>query len=269
MRATLDAWQANADLVFTPHLLPVFRGILSTITVPLNAPLADPLAPWKEAFGAEPFIEVATATPSLKDVQNRNVVRISAVPLANTRMPMLLVTVGDRQSHEGRGGPGASEREPDARSRRDRGSAGMTRVIKIGGRPQSDASLPGALATASRMNGGVVLVHGGGDEVSLLQSTLGGSTKFVNGRRVTMERDIDIVRMALSGSANKRLVAALVDQGLNAGVGLSVRRRVADRGDADGSRTARLRRRAVADQHGVREASIEWRICPCDLAGES
>jgi acetylglutamate kinase len=93
-------------------------------------------------------------------------------------------------------------------------------VIKIGGRPQGDPSLPRALATASRMNGGVVLVHGGGDEVSLLQATLGGSTKFVNGRRVTMERDIDIVRMALSGSANKRLVAALIDSGVNA-VGLS------------------------------------------------
>lgn len=96
----------------------------------------------------------------------------------------------------------------------------MTRVIKIGGRPQSDPSLPAALATASRMPGGVVIVHGGGDEVSLLQSTLGGSTKFVNGRRVTMEKDIDIVRMALSGSANKRLVAALVDAGIQA-VGLS------------------------------------------------
>lgn len=96
----------------------------------------------------------------------------------------------------------------------------MTRVIKIGGRPQTDASLPSAVATASRMNGGVVVVHGGGDEVSLLQSTLGGSTKFVNGRRVTMEKDIDIVRMALSGSANKRLVASLVDNGLHA-VGLS------------------------------------------------
>jgi acetylglutamate kinase len=96
----------------------------------------------------------------------------------------------------------------------------VTRVIKIGGRPQSDPSLPGALATASRMNGGVVLVHGGGDEVSLLQSTLGGSTTFVNGRRVTMEKDIDIVRMALSGSANKRLVSALIDSGVRA-VGLS------------------------------------------------
>ena len=37
MRATLESWNADADLVFTPHLLPVARGILSTITVPLVA----------------------------------------------------------------------------------------------------------------------------------------------------------------------------------------------------------------------------------------
>jgi acetylglutamate kinase len=96
----------------------------------------------------------------------------------------------------------------------------VTRVVKIGGRPQSDASLPAAIATASGMAGGVVVVHGGGDEVSLLQSALGGSTKFVRGRRVTTEKDVDIVRMALSGSANKRLVAALIDHGVRA-VGLS------------------------------------------------
>jgi acetylglutamate kinase len=99
----------------------------------------------------------------------------------------------------------------------------MTRVIKIGGRPQSDPALAGTLASdwmAAKTNGGLVLVHGGGDEVSLLQATLGGSTKFVNGRRVTTERDIDLVRMALSGSANKRLVSTLVESGIEA-VGLS------------------------------------------------
>jgi acetylglutamate kinase len=96
----------------------------------------------------------------------------------------------------------------------------MTRVIKIGGRPQSAASLPAIVARASRAGEGLVIVHGGGDEVSTLQSVLGGSTKFVNGRRVTMEKDIEIVRMALSGSANKRLVASLVREGVPA-VGLS------------------------------------------------
>ena len=99
----------------------------------------------------------------------------------------------------------------------------MTRVIKIGGRPQTDPSLGPALANdwaSARLNGGLVLVHGGGDEVSTLQAALGGSAKFVNGRRVTTEKDIDLVRMGLSGSANKRLVSSLVQSGIDA-VGVS------------------------------------------------
>lgn len=92
MRATLDAWGAPNDLIFTPHLLPVARGILSTITVTLKAPLADALAPWKTAYANEPFIEITADQPTLKDVVHRNVVRISATPLAGTRAPMLLVT---------------------------------------------------------------------------------------------------------------------------------------------------------------------------------
>ena len=92
MRATLGAWGADADLVFTPHLLPVARGILSTITVPLAGPLADPLSPWRDAYAGEPFIEVASQTPSLRDVVNRNVVRLSATELTGTRVPTLLVT---------------------------------------------------------------------------------------------------------------------------------------------------------------------------------
>jgi N-acetyl-gamma-glutamyl-phosphate reductase len=92
MRATLASWNADAELIFTPHLLPVARGILSTITVALAAPLADPLAPFIDAYANEPCIEITKETPSLRDVRHRNVVRISAVGLANTRQPMLLVT---------------------------------------------------------------------------------------------------------------------------------------------------------------------------------
>jgi len=95
----------------------------------------------------------------------------------------------------------------------------MTRVIKIGGRPQSDPAFTTTIAAGweqDRLDGGLVLVHGGGDEISVLQGALGGRSTFVNGRRVTTEKDIDIVRMALSGSANKRLVAALVTAGVDA-----------------------------------------------------
>src|SRR5262249_14978746 len=72
--------------------LPVARGILSTITVPLTQPLVDALAPWRETYASEPFIEVAPETPSLHDVAHRNVVRISATMLAGTRTPTVLVT---------------------------------------------------------------------------------------------------------------------------------------------------------------------------------
>jgi N-acetyl-gamma-glutamyl-phosphate reductase len=92
MRATLESWKTEAELVFTPHLLPIARGILSTITVPLSRAIDDPLSPWREVYAGERFIEITPTTPSLRDVVHRNVVRISATPLAHTRSPMLLVT---------------------------------------------------------------------------------------------------------------------------------------------------------------------------------
>jgi acetylglutamate kinase len=97
----------------------------------------------------------------------------------------------------------------------------VIRVIKVGGRPQSDPQLAAIIASQwSPSAAPLIVVHGGGDEISTLQASLGESARFVDGRRVTTERDIDIVRMALSGSANKRLVARLVDSGV-AAVGLS------------------------------------------------
>jgi acetylglutamate kinase len=97
----------------------------------------------------------------------------------------------------------------------------MTRVIKIGGRPQADPSLPALIAESwDALSGAMILVHGGGDEVSALQEQLGISAQFVDGRRVTSAQDLELVRMALSGTANKRLVASLVREGVRA-VGLS------------------------------------------------
>jgi len=92
-----------------------------------------------------------------------------------------------------------------------------TRVLKIGGRPQSDPMLPSRIA---RLWSGaacpLVIVHGGGDEVTTLQTALGTEARFAGGRRVTSAQDVEIVRMALSGSANKRLVASLVSNGVRA-----------------------------------------------------
>ncbi len=94
-------------------------------------------------------------------------------------------------------------------------------VVKLGGRTQADVALPSVLRQLwASWNGQVVIVHGGGDQISVLQQQRGDTPRFVGGRRVTTEGDLDVVRMALSGLANKQLVSAFVAAGLPA-VGLS------------------------------------------------
>ena len=93
-------------------------------------------------------------------------------------------------------------------------------VVKLGGRTQSDPRLPGAIAQLARNGQRLVLVHGGGDQISVLQRQMGREPQFVDGRRVTTRDDLTLIRMVLSGVANKELVASLVSHGVRA-VGLS------------------------------------------------
>ena len=55
----------------------------------------------------------------------------------------------------------------------------------------------------------VVLVHGGGPEISSMMQKLGKEPKFVNGLRVTDKETVDIVQMVLAGKVNKTLVSLL------------------------------------------------------------
>lgn len=96
----------------------------------------------------------------------------------------------------------------------------MRRVVKVGGRAQSDPALAAALAATVKAGDALCVVHGGGDEVSALQRRLGMEPKFLGGRRVTSADDMDVVRMVLSGTTNKRLVAQLISAGVRA-VGIS------------------------------------------------
>ena len=94
-------------------------------------------------------------------------------------------------------------------------------VVKLGGRTQSDPALPAALAALVRdTNGQLVIVHGGGDQISSLQRLRGEEPVFVGGRRVTTDTALELVRMVLSGLANKQLVSALTSAGVSA-VGIS------------------------------------------------
>jgi N-acetyl-gamma-glutamyl-phosphate reductase len=92
MRAvTRELGGRDNDILFTPHLLPVARGILATITVSIMDHLEDPISLWRDCYSGEPFIEVADQPPSLRDVVRRNVVRMSVTKAANVRQPTLII----------------------------------------------------------------------------------------------------------------------------------------------------------------------------------
>ncbi len=91
MRASLQQLGADCDLLFTPHLLPVDRGILSTISVPLARPVDDAMAPFRDAYANEPFVELTSDLPALTDVAHRNVVRLNARIPQGVRTPTMLI----------------------------------------------------------------------------------------------------------------------------------------------------------------------------------
>jgi len=101
---------------------------------------------------------------------------------------------------------------------------GKTVVVKYGGHAMDDPTLAGLFATdvvLMRLVGmNPVIVHGGGPQITDLMRRLGKEPTFVDGRRVTDEETVDIVRMALSGKVNREVVATINRNGSYA-VGLS------------------------------------------------
>lgn len=91
--------------------------------------------------------------------------------------------------------------------------AGKTIVVKYGGNAMINADLKDAVMSdivLMQMVGiHVVLVHGGGPEISDMLKKIGKESKFIDGLRVTDSETIDIVQMVLAGKVNKDLVQLL------------------------------------------------------------
>jgi len=66
----------------------------------------------------------------------------------------------------------------------------------------------------------VIIVHGGGNEITQMLDKLGVETKFVNGLRVTTEEVLKVVEMVLCGTVNKRLVTTMQEAGVSS-IGIS------------------------------------------------
>ena len=97
-------------------------------------------------------------------------------------------------------------------------------VIKYGGNAMIDENLKMQvmedIALLWLIGVKVVLIHGGGPEISETMKRLGKKAEFVNGLRVTDRETVDIVQMVLAGKVNKSLVSLIQMKGGHA-VGLS------------------------------------------------
>ena len=90
-------------------------------------------------------------------------------------------------------------------------------VVKYGGNAMIDENLKravmGDIVLMSLIGIKVVLVHGGGPEITEMLAKVGKETQFVDGLRVTDAETADIVQMVLSGKINKSLVNLLESKG--------------------------------------------------------
>lgn len=94
-------------------------------------------------------------------------------------------------------------------------------LIKVSGHEISDPEFLGEFADVIKaIDQPVLIVHGGGAEISRMQERLGLTPRYVNGLRVTDAETLEMVEMVLCGVVNKRLVRYLVNVGVNA-LGLS------------------------------------------------
>ncbi len=100
----------------------------------------------------------------------------------------------------------------------------MKLLVKIGGTlldaEASRRRLAAELAAAACDGTELVVVHGGGKQMTRFLAERGVQSRFVNGLRVTTPETLDAVLKVLAGSVNQELVAAFIAAGARA-VGLS------------------------------------------------
>jgi len=101
---------------------------------------------------------------------------------------------------------------------------GKTVVVKYGGSAMEDEALKkavmGDVVLLTLVGIKIVLVHGGGPEISTMLKKLGKESVFVGGLRVTDKETVEVAQMVLAGKVNKGLVNLIQNVGGRA-VGLS------------------------------------------------
>ncbi len=148
------------------------------------------------------------------------------------------------------------------------------RVIKIGGSQIDDrdflAQMVEAIQDVRARHIWPVIVHGGGPEIVRLHDEMGVPFDIVEGLRVTSDQSIRLVKMALNGIANLRIVRWLVNAGVDAiglnGIDLGLIRVERHRvGDIDLGRVGKIRRVHAERLMPLLEAGVTPVISPISL----
>ena len=97
----------------------------------------------------------------------------------------------------------------------------MINIVKVGGGIiENEEDLSTFLISFSKIPGKKILIHGGGRLATKFAKQLGIKSNMIEGRRVTDDAMLDVVTMVYGGLTNKKIVAALQANNINA-LGLS------------------------------------------------
>jgi acetylglutamate kinase len=189
----------EAEFSFTAHLLPLDRGILETIYFRTTASRPEELTDlYRTRYAREPFVRVYDPghVPDLRAVQRSNYCDLGVRLDAATGRAVVVSAIDNL----------------------------VKLLVKIGGTlldaDTSRRRLAAELAAAAAGGIQLVVVHGGGKQMTRFLAERGVESRFVNGLRVTTPETLDAVLKVLAGSVNHELVAAFIAAGARA-VGLS------------------------------------------------
>ena len=233
----LTAADNSLSLLFTPHMAPLRRGMAVTTVVELAREPAESGAGsvadlYERAYGGRPFIGLTgSRVPQTREVWGSNRCDIG---WKREGRHLMLFSVIDNLVKGASGQAvqnmnirfGIPETTGPAPGRGDVGCprpAQSTVVVKIGGKAAEDRDSLAALCDEMKdlsHGQGLVLVHGGGAEVTAVSGVFGIEAVFKDGVRQTSPEEMDIVDMVLAGKVNSQLVRLLRARGLDA-VGLN------------------------------------------------
>ncbi len=93
-------------------------------------------------------------------------------------------------------------------------------IVKLGGsvmeKEELTENILEGISTLKKAGAELIVVHGGGKNISSALNRFGIKSKFKNGYRITGDEEIEIVEMVLSGQVNKKITGILNLKGVNA-----------------------------------------------------